>query len=74
MARPRSALTNFILSLPRDLPSKEVIARAKAKGMKANERGVFRVETIIEKRGLCGARHNPRYVELRIMRSCVRAR
>ena len=32
------------------------------------------VETIIPKRRLCGARHKPRYVELRIMRSCVRAR
>jgi len=43
MARPRSALTKFILSLPHGLPLKEVIARAKAKGMKASGNNVYRI-------------------------------
>jgi hypothetical protein len=40
MARPRSALSKFILSLPRDLAVKEVIAKAKAKGLKTDESNV----------------------------------
>jgi pyruvate/2-oxoglutarate dehydrogenase complex dihydrolipoamide acyltransferase (E2) component len=43
MARPRSTLTKFILSLPRTLSVKEVIAKAKAKGMKASENNVYRI-------------------------------
>jgi len=43
MARPPSALSNFILSLPRDLPVKEVIAKARANGMKATESNIYRV-------------------------------
>ncbi len=43
MARPRSALSTFILSLPRDLPIDDVIAKAKAKGMKASANNIYRV-------------------------------
>jgi hypothetical protein len=43
MARPRSALTKFILSLPLSLSVKEVIAQAKTKGMKASENNVYRI-------------------------------
>jgi pyruvate/2-oxoglutarate dehydrogenase complex dihydrolipoamide acyltransferase (E2) component len=43
MARPRSTLTKFILSLPRTLSVKEVIAKSKAKGMKASENNVYRI-------------------------------
>ncbi len=43
MTRPISKLTKFILSLPRTLPPKEVIARAKAKGMSASKSNISRV-------------------------------
>jgi protein involved in polysaccharide export with SLBB domain len=43
MARPRSALSKFILSLPHDLSVKEVIAKAKAKGLKTSENNVYRI-------------------------------
>jgi len=43
MARPPSTLSKFILSLPRSLPVKEVIAKAKAKGLKATESNIYRV-------------------------------
>jgi len=43
MARPPSALSKFILSLPRDLLVKEVIAKARAKGLKATESNIYRV-------------------------------
>ena len=43
MTRPISDLTKFILSLPRSIPPKEVIARAKAKGMSASKSNISRV-------------------------------
>jgi hypothetical protein len=43
MARPRSALTKFVLSLPHSLSVKEVIAQARTKGMKASENNVYRI-------------------------------
>jgi len=43
MARPPSTLSKFILSLPRNLPVKDVIAKAKAKGLKATESNIYRV-------------------------------
>jgi hypothetical protein len=46
MARPRSPLTTFILSLPTALPAKEVISRAKAKGMATTEQNVSRVRKL----------------------------
>ena len=55
MARPRSALTTFILSLPHDLPIKEVIAQAKAKGMKATESNVYRVRRLFKAKAGKGA-------------------
>jgi hypothetical protein len=47
MARPRSALSKFILSLPPDLPVKEVIAKAKARGLKTDESNVYRVRRLV---------------------------
>lgn len=47
MARPRSALSKFVLSLPRDLSVKEVIAEAKAKGMKTSENNVYRIRRLV---------------------------
>jgi hypothetical protein len=46
MARPRSALSAFILSLPHDLPVKEVLARVAARGMKASANNVYRVRRL----------------------------
>ena len=43
MARPRSALTHFILSLPRTLTAKQVLAQVKAKGMKTTAGNIYRV-------------------------------
>ena len=43
MPRPRSPLTTFILSLPRDLPVSEVIDQARAKGFDTDEKNVSRV-------------------------------
>jgi hypothetical protein len=43
MARPRSALTKFILSVPPGLSAKEVLAQVRAKGMRATEGNVYRV-------------------------------
>jgi hypothetical protein len=43
MARPRSALTKLILSLPPGLSAKEVITQVRAKGMRATESNVYRV-------------------------------
>jgi hypothetical protein len=48
MARPRSALSKFILSLPRDLSVKEVIAKAKAKGLKTDDSNVYRVRRLVK--------------------------
>jgi hypothetical protein len=47
MARPRSALSTFILSLPSGLSVKEVIEKAKAKGLKASESNVYRVRRLM---------------------------
>jgi hypothetical protein len=47
MARPRSALSTFILSLPADLSVKEVVEKAKAKGLKASENNVYRVRRLM---------------------------
>ncbi len=46
MARPISETTTFILSLPTTLPAKEVLAKAKAKGIKTSENNVHRVRRI----------------------------
>ena len=46
MARPLSKLSEFILSLPRDLPAKQVMAAAKAKGLKATESNIYRVRRL----------------------------
>jgi hypothetical protein len=43
MARPQSDTTKFILSLPRNLPIKEVVASAKAKGLTTSYTNVSRV-------------------------------
>ena len=43
MPRPPSALTKFIRSLPADLPVKEVIEKAKAKGFETSDDNVARV-------------------------------
>jgi hypothetical protein len=43
MARPTPALTKFVLSLPLELPVKEVVALARAKGMKAKKKKVLRI-------------------------------
>jgi hypothetical protein len=49
MARPRSPLTKFILSLSHTLAMKDVIAKAKAKGLKATESNVYRVRRLAAK-------------------------
>jgi len=46
MARPISKTTKFILALPRTLPAKEVIAKAKANGHKTSESNVHRVRRL----------------------------
>jgi len=46
MARPISETTTFILSLPTTLPAKEVLAKAKARGIKTSENNVHRVRRI----------------------------
>jgi hypothetical protein len=46
MARPRSSLSKFILSLPTSLTAKEVLAQLKAKGMKTTESNVYRVRRL----------------------------
>jgi hypothetical protein len=46
MARPISKTTKFILALPRDLPAKEVLAKAKASGFKTSESNVHRVRRL----------------------------
>jgi hypothetical protein len=43
MTRPISKLTKFILSQPTSMPPKEVIARAKARGMSASKSNISRV-------------------------------
>ncbi len=45
MARPQSALTKLILTLPPDMPIAEVIEKAKAAGMDTTESNVSRVRT-----------------------------
>jgi hypothetical protein len=59
MARPRSTLTKFILSLPRTLSVKEVIAKAKAKGMKASENNVYRIRRTFGTKGASAATAKP---------------
>jgi hypothetical protein len=46
MARPISETTTFIRSLPTTLPAKEVLAKAKARGIKTSENNVHRVRRI----------------------------
>jgi hypothetical protein len=46
MARPISETTTFILSLPTALPAREVLAKAKARGIKTSENNVHRVRRI----------------------------
>jgi hypothetical protein len=43
MGRHKKKLVQFVLSLPRDLPAEEVVARAKARGMKLKKKAVARV-------------------------------
>jgi len=49
MSRPLSSHSNFILSLPHDTPVKEVIAKAKAKGLRATESNIYRVRRLRRK-------------------------
>jgi hypothetical protein len=51
MPRPRSALTEFILSLPADVPVKEVIEKAKEKGYETSESNVSRVRQMAAAKG-----------------------
>jgi hypothetical protein len=46
MARPISKTTKFILSLPKTLPAKEVLAKAKARGIETSENNVHRVRRL----------------------------
>jgi len=46
MARPISKTTKFILTLPKTLPAKEVLARAKARGIDTSENNVHRVRRL----------------------------
>jgi hypothetical protein len=46
MARPVSKTTKFILALPRTMPVKEVLAKAKASGHKTSESNVHRVRRL----------------------------
>jgi hypothetical protein len=46
MARPISKTTKFILALPRTMPVKEVLAKAKASGHKTSESNVHRVRRL----------------------------
>lgn len=46
MARPISKTTKFILALPKDLPAKEVLAKAKASGLETSESNVHRVRRL----------------------------
>jgi hypothetical protein len=59
MARPRSVLTKFILSLPHSLSVKEVIAHAKTKGMKASENNVYRIRRTFGAKGAKSAPSKP---------------
>ena len=45
MARPKSPLTHFILSIP-TLSAKEVVAKAKERGMETSEKNVHRVRSL----------------------------
>jgi hypothetical protein len=51
MARPRSALTKFILSLSPGLSTKEVITQVRAKGMRATEGNVYGVRRMFRPKG-----------------------
>jgi hypothetical protein len=51
MARPRSAVSKFILSLGHEVSAKDVLARLKAKGMKSTESNVYRVRRLGRKSG-----------------------
>jgi hypothetical protein len=46
MARPISKTTKFILSLPKALSAKEVLAKAKARGIVTSENNVHRVRRL----------------------------
>jgi hypothetical protein len=46
MARPISKTTQFILTLPKTLPAKEVLAKAKARGIETSENNVHRVRRL----------------------------
>jgi hypothetical protein len=46
MGRPISKTTKFILALSRTLPAKEVLAKAKASGLKTSESNVHRVRRL----------------------------
>jgi hypothetical protein len=57
MARPISKTTKFILSLPKTLSVREVLAKAKAGGMKTSESNVHRVRRLHNKRSKTAASH-----------------
>jgi hypothetical protein len=54
MARPRSALSTFVLSLPHDLPVKDVLAKVKSKGMKTSANNVYRIRRLAGKPAAIG--------------------
>ena len=56
MARPISKTTKFILALPKTLPAKEVLAKAKASGLKTSESNVHRVRRLHGRRSKARAR------------------
>ena len=55
MARPKSALSHFIESLPTDLSAKEVVKRAAAAGMVTSDANVHRVRDRARKAAKGGA-------------------
>src|SRR5580704_1140499 len=55
MARPISKTTKFILTLPKTLPAKEVLAKAKANGLKTSESNVHRVRRLHGRRSKASA-------------------
>jgi hypothetical protein len=46
MARPQSATSKFILSLPHTMSAKDVLAAAKKKGLKTTEGNIYRVRRL----------------------------
>jgi hypothetical protein len=57
MARPISKTTKFILSLPKTLSVREVLAKAKAGGMKTSESNIHRVRRLHRKGSKATTKH-----------------